>query len=48
MGPLLPGKPTTRFLPVEAYLIIYRPDETGEVIRILRFWHSARGTRPTR
>ena len=48
MRPLLPGKATTRFLPVGAYLIIYRPDETSRVVRILRFWHSARGFRPTR
>ena len=47
MGPLLPGKPTTRFLPVGAYLIIYRPDERRQIVRILRFWHSARRRRPT-
>jgi toxin ParE1/3/4 len=48
MGPLLPGKTTTRFLPVGSYLIIYRPDERRRIVRILRFWHSARGQRPTR
>jgi toxin ParE1/3/4 len=48
MGPLLPGKPTTRFLPVGTYLIIYRPDESQQIVRILRFWHSARRARPTR
>jgi len=47
MGPPLPGKPNTRFLPVGAYLIIYRPDHDRQVVRILRFWHSARSTRPT-
>ena len=47
MGPILPGKPSTRFLPVGAYLIIYRSDERRQVVRILRFWHSARRKRPT-
>ncbi len=48
MGPLLPGKPATRFLPVGAYLIIYRPVESTQVVRVLRFWHSARAKRPSR
>lgn len=48
MGPILPGKPSTRFLPVGAYLIIYRNDARGQVVRVLRFWHSARRQRPTR
>jgi plasmid stabilization system protein ParE len=48
MGPLLPGKATTRFLPVGSYLIIYRPDERRRIVRILRFWHSGRRQRPTR
>jgi toxin ParE1/3/4 len=47
MGPLLPGKPNTRFFPVGAYLIIYRPDQDRQVVRVLRFWHSAQRTRPT-
>jgi plasmid stabilization system protein ParE len=47
MGPLLPGKPSIRFFPVGAYLILYRPDESRQVVRILRFWHSARRRRPT-
>lgn len=47
MGPMLPGKRGTRFLPVGFYLIIYRPDERHQVVRILRFWHSARRSRPT-
>ncbi|MBA2271725.1 MAG: type II toxin-antitoxin system RelE/ParE family toxin [Chthoniobacterales bacterium] len=46
-GPLLPGRRNTRFLPVRAYLIIFRPDERQRTVRILRFWHSARRTRPT-
>jgi toxin ParE1/3/4 len=48
MGPVLPGKATTRFLPVGSYLIIYRPDERRRIVRILRFWHAARRKRPTR
>jgi plasmid stabilization system protein ParE len=47
MGPLLPGKSATRFLPVGNYLIIYRPDERRRIVRVLRFWHSARRQRPT-
>ncbi len=48
MGPILPRKPSTRFFPVGAYLIIYRPEAGHRVVRILRFWHSSRGVRPTR
>jgi toxin ParE1/3/4 len=48
IGALLPRKPTIRFLPVGAYLIIYRPDKTRRVVRILRFWHAARRARPSR
>ena len=48
MGPRLPQKPDTRFFPVGSYLIIYRPDNKQRVVRILRFWHAARRTRPTR
>jgi plasmid stabilization system protein ParE len=48
MGPFLPQKPGTRFLPVGSYLIIYRPDERRRAVRILRFWHAARVARPTR
>ena len=48
MGPSLPQRPNTRFFPVGSYLIIYRLDEKKQIVRILRFWHSARGTRPTR
>jgi plasmid stabilization system protein ParE len=48
IGTLLPGRPNVRFLPVGAYLIIYRPDERNRMVRILRFWHSARHARPTK
>ena len=48
IGAMLPGKPTIRFLPVGAYLIVYRPDKNRRVVRILRFWHSARRVRPSR
>ena len=48
MGPILPQKPTARFFPVGSHLIIYRVDEKRQIVRILRFWHAARGTRPTR
>jgi toxin ParE1/3/4 len=48
MGPILPQRPNTRFFPVGSYLIIYRLDEKKQVVRILRFWHAARGTRPIR
>lgn len=48
MGPRLPQKPATRFFPVGSYMIIYRPDAKQRVVRVLRFWHAARRTRPTR
>jgi toxin ParE1/3/4 len=48
MGPRLPQKPDTRFFPVGSYLIIYRADPKRRLVRILRFWHAARRTRPTR
>ena len=48
MGPILPQKPDTRFFPVGAYLIIYRADVQRRIVRILRFWHAARGQRPSR
>jgi plasmid stabilization system protein ParE len=48
MGPRLPQRPSTRFFPVGSYLIIYRLDEGRRAVRILRFWHAARGRRPTR
>jgi plasmid stabilization system protein ParE len=48
IGPTLPQRPNARFFPVGSYLIIYRLDEKNQVVRILRFWHAARGTRPIR
>ena len=48
MGPILPQKPNSRFFPVGSYLIIYRPDTQRQMVRIRRFWHAARGTRPVR
>jgi plasmid stabilization system protein ParE len=48
MGTRLPGRSTTRFLPLGSYLIIYRPDEKRRIVRILRFWHAARRKRPIR
>ena len=46
MGPLLPGRADTRFFPVTPYLVIYRADAARRIVRILRFWHGARGQRP--
>ena|SRR5437660_2708710 len=48
MGPVLPQRLNVRFFPVGSYLIIYRADAKKRVVRILRFWHAARRTRPTR
>lgn len=48
MGVPMPERPGTRFFPLGSYLIIYRPDTTRETVRILRFWHGARGKRPLR
>ena len=39
-------RPGTRFFPFGPYLIIYRPDDARQAVRILRFWHGARGKRP--
>jgi len=47
-GARLAQNPAIRFFPVGSYLIIYRPDAKQGVVRILRFWHAARRTRPTR
>ena len=41
-------RPGTRFFPFGSYLIIYRVDRAREVVRILRFWHGARGGTPLR
>ena len=48
MGIELRERPGTRFFPVGQYLIIYRADAAKEAVRILRFWHGARGKRPLR
>lgn len=48
MGPILPQRPGTRFFPVGSYLIIYRLDTKKRVVRILRFWHASRRSRPIR
>ena len=48
MGVRMPERPAARFLPFGSYLIIYRPDVPQQTIRILRFWHGARGWRPLR
>jgi len=42
-----PGS-ATRFFPVGSYLIIYRLATKKRVVRVLRFWHSARRLRPGR
>lgn len=41
-------RPGTRFFPFGPYLIIYRADAARQTVRILRFWHGARGKRPLR
>src|SRR4051812_14282657 len=48
IGPPTAFRAGTRFFPVASYLIIYRSDERTQIVRILRFWHSARGKRPKR
>ena len=48
MGIQLRERPGTRFFPSGQYLIIYRADAAKETVRILRFWHGARGKRPQR
>jgi toxin ParE1/3/4 len=48
VGVVMSERPGTRFFPVGPYLVIYRPDQKNQTIRILRFWHSARGRRPLR
>jgi toxin ParE1/3/4 len=48
LGPILPQRVATRFFPVGRYLIIYRLDQKNKIVRILRFWHSARRLRPRR
>ena len=41
-------RPGTRFFPFGSYLIIYRADMARQTVKILRFWHGARGKRPLR
>ncbi len=48
MGIPLRERPGTRFFPVGNFLIICRADATRQTVRILRFWHAARGKRPLR
>lgn len=36
IGPMLPRRPGTRFFPVGSFLIIYRPDSSKCVVRVLR------------
>jgi plasmid stabilization system protein ParE len=45
-GVAMPGAGNARFIPHGSHLIIYRADKSQETVRILRFWHSARGWRP--
>jgi toxin ParE1/3/4 len=47
-GVRLLERPGARFLPCGSYLIIYRPETSSQTVRILRFWHGARGKRPLR
>ena len=48
VGVRLVERPGTRFLPCGSYLIIYRAEASKQTVRILRFWHGARGNRPLR
>ena len=48
MGVRLLERPAACFLPFGSYLVIDRPDTPRQTIRILRFWHGARGWRPMR
>ncbi len=48
IGMPMPERPGTRLLPFGNYLIIYRAETVQKTIRILRFWHAARGRRPLR
>jgi len=48
IGMPMPERPGTRFFPFGSYLIIYRADTARQTVRILRFWHDARGWRPLR
>jgi len=48
VGVPMPERPGTRFFPFGSYLIIYRAEAARQTVRILRFWHGARGWRPLR
>ncbi len=48
IGMPVPERPGTRFFPFGSYLIIYRADSRKQMVKILRFWHGARGKRPLR
>ena len=48
IGVPMTERPGTRFFPFGSYLIIYRADAARQTVRILRFWHGARGRRPLR
>jgi len=48
IGVVMPERPGTRFLPFGSSLNIYRPDAERQTVRVLRFWHGARGNRPLR
>jgi len=47
-GVVMVQRPGTRFFPVGVYLVIYRIEPSDATVRILRFWHGARGKRPLR
>lgn len=42
-GGHLKERPGARFSVLRSYLIIYRVDQAAETVRVLRFWHGARG-----
>ena len=48
MGVAMIERPGSRFFPFGSYLIIYRLESARQTVRILRFWHGARGKRPLR
>jgi plasmid stabilization system protein ParE len=48
IGVPMSDRPGARFFPVGPYLIIYRLEPSKRELRILRFWHGARGSRPSR
>lgn len=48
VGVAMIERPGSRFFPFGPYLIIYRLERPGKTVRILRFWHGARGKRPLR